>query len=382
MAQNYLPAGPSVSKPAHSPAQAPGDTHTHPMVPKTTRPQPAGTKPDPARQQLARLPNTIPPPSTSTKEGKRPPDPGFPWTSQPAMGDEVFARQAFFSRTWYHAVVTTTQTSGRHTTCDIRWNDSSHTCALPLSRVRRLSSDAPLHTADPPQPVHQLPSITPLSNANAPTGTQRQRSPPLESADDPPLGTLVDARQSRHSQWYPATILSHDGPHNRRTSTVRWLGTSDDETSSSFPRSWIRAQPPSPPPPLPASAHHSPHISTTPPDPPSILVHLRAPSPHGRVPAEQASCPAPLPRPGQTSRRASRNKTNLVPIAGTPSSFGPPHNTPTIPAPSIPMGAPVLTVSACWAAPILMGLNTWEIRVQNALKRGTIYIAISGLSDI
>ena len=35
MAQNnFLPAGPSVPKPAHSPVQGPGDTHAHPMVPK------------------------------------------------------------------------------------------------------------------------------------------------------------------------------------------------------------------------------------------------------------------------------------------------------------------------------------------------------------
>ena len=108
MAQNYLPAGLSVPKPAHSPAQGPGDTHAHPMVPKTTRPQPAGTKPGLARQQQTHLPNTIPPPSTSTQGGGRPPDPGFPWTSQPAMGDEVFARQAPFSRTWHHAVITAT----------------------------------------------------------------------------------------------------------------------------------------------------------------------------------------------------------------------------------------------------------------------------------
>ena len=69
MAQNYLPAGLSVPKPAHSPAQGPGDTHAHPMVPKTTRPQPAGTKPGLARQQQTHLPNTIPPPSTSTQGG-------------------------------------------------------------------------------------------------------------------------------------------------------------------------------------------------------------------------------------------------------------------------------------------------------------------------
>ena len=39
-------------------------------------------------------------------------------------------------------------------------------------------------------------------------------------------------------------------------------------------------------------------------------------------------------------------------------------------------------MNACWAIPILMGLKTWEIRSQNALKRGTIYIALSGLSEI
>ena len=105
----------------------------------------------------------------------------------------------------------------------------------------------------------------------------------------------------------------------------------------------------------------------------SSTLRLQAPPPpltHGR------------PRQARTARRATKNKTDLVPITGTPSSFGPPHNTPAIPAPIIPTGSPVLTVNACWAIPILMGLKTWEIRSQNALKRGTIYIAISGLSEI
>ena len=87
-------------------------------------------------------------------------------------------------------------------------------------------------------------------------------------------------------------------------------------------------------------------------------------------------------RRSRTRARPRARGLYLVPITGTPSSFGPPHNTPTIPAPSIPTGAPVLAVNACWATPILMGLKTWEIRTQNALKRGTIYIAISGLSEI
>ena len=266
MAQNYLPAALSFPKPINSPSQGPGDTHAQPMAPQTTRPQPAGTKPDLARQQQTRLLNTItdpPQPPPRGQGGERPPDPGFPWTSQPAMGDEVLARQASFSRTWHHAVVTATRTSGRHVTYDIRWDDGSNTRALPLSRVRRLSPDAPLHAIGPPQPGHQS-STTPLC-ATAPAGAQPQRSSPSEPTGDPPLGALVDARQSRHSQWYPATILPHGGPHNRRTFTVQWLDTSDGATSSSIPRSRIRAQPPSPPPspppPLPAPAHHPPRTT-------------------------------------------------------------------------------------------------------------------------
>ena len=88
MAQNYLPAGPSFPKPTHSPAQGPGDTHAHPMAPKTTRPQPAGTKPVLASRQRALFSNTTPPPPTTSQGGKRPPDPGFPWTSQPTMGEK------------------------------------------------------------------------------------------------------------------------------------------------------------------------------------------------------------------------------------------------------------------------------------------------------
>ena len=139
-------------------------------------------------------------PPTTSQGGKRPPDPGFPWTSQAAMDDEVLARQASFSRTWHHAVVTATRTSGRHTACDIRWGDGSHTRALPLSRVRRLSSDAPLHAVDPPQPGHQSSSTTPLC-ATAPAGAQPQRSSPSEPTGDLPLGA-----QGRSASPYNAAV--------------------------------------------------------------------------------------------------------------------------------------------------------------------------------
>ena len=76
-------------------------------------------------------------------------------------------------------------------------------------------------------------------------------------------------------------------------------------------------------------------------------------------------------------RRATKNRTDLVPIEGTPSPFGPPHDTPTVPAPTIPTGASVLTVNESWAVPILMGLKTREVRTASTLKRGKIYIAVS-----
>ena len=277
------PPEPGSSWPSQ-PAQGPGDTHAHPTNPKTTGPQPAVTQSDRICQQRPPPPNTIPPPSLGEK---RPPEPGFPLTSQPAVGDEVLARQASFSRTWHRAVVTATNESKHRTTCDILWDDGSHTRALPLSRVRRLSPDAPRHAADPPQPGRRPPPATPPSGATAPPGGQPQRPLPSEPTADPPPGTLVDARQSRHSQWHPATILSHHGPHNRRTFTVRWSDTSDGDHSSGIPRSRIRFHLPSPlhsqPSPPPPPAHPPPRTSPEPPDPPSTL-RLQAPSspPHAR----------------------------------------------------------------------------------------------------
>ena len=185
MAQSYLPAGPSVPKPALSHAQGPGDTHAHPMAPKTTRPQPAGTQPDLTCQQRTLLPNTIPPPSVTSHGGKRPPEPGFPWSSQPAVGDEVLARQASFSHTWHCAVVTATRTLGHRTSCDIRWDDGSHTRALPLSRGRAFPARAAspshhtLHGALAPGPSCELSrfSCGPPSHA----GDSRPHSTPRAS---------------------------------------------------------------------------------------------------------------------------------------------------------------------------------------------------------
>ena len=198
MAHIHLPTGPSVQKPAFSPAHGPGDTHARPGPPKTTRPQPACTPsvPKPAlspaqgsgdahvrptaskttRSQHACTQPDLPGhqrtlcPNNTSQGGKRTPEPGLPWISHPTVGDEVYARQASFSRTWHSAVVTATRTSGRHISCDVRWDDGSHTRALPLSRVRRLSSDAPPHTVDSPGPGYHSPSSSPLSGAAAPPG--------------------------------------------------------------------------------------------------------------------------------------------------------------------------------------------------------------------
>ena len=133
----------------------------------------------------------------------------------------------------------------------------------------------------------------------------------------------------------------------------------------------------------PVSEHSTPSKSPAPPTPPSILVHLRFPLPRDRTPRAQVPPPAPQHRPmPANSHRPAKNRTDLVPILGTPSFFGPPHDTSTVPAPTVPTGASVLTVNECWAVPILMGLKTWEVRTTNTLKRGTIYIAVSGLSEI
>ena len=239
--------------------------------------------------------------------------------------------------------------SGHRTSCDIRWDDGSHTSALPLSRVRRLSPDAPPHTVDSPRPAHHSPPTTLLSGATTPLGDQPQLSPPSEPTVDPAPGTLVEARQSRHSQWYPATILSRRGPQNRRTFTVQWLDTSDGETSSSIPRSRIRALPllplPPTPVPLPAPAHLPPRTTPTPPCSPSTL-HLQASPTHDR---EQAPHPGPLPRPGHTSRRASsarempprRHHRRPLHPARTRTGPVPPHTPPLL---CVPTTAPQPTL--------------------------------------
>ena len=86
MAQIHLPAGPSVPKPALSPAQGPVDTHAHPMAPKTTRPQPASTQPDLAGRQRTLLPNTIPPPLSPHRGGNGPLNRAFLGPPTPQWG--------------------------------------------------------------------------------------------------------------------------------------------------------------------------------------------------------------------------------------------------------------------------------------------------------
>ena len=50
--------------------------------------------------------------------------------------------------------------------------------------------------------------------------------------------------------------------------------------------------------------------------------------------------------------------------------------------PCIPTGASVFTVNECWASLILSGKKTVEIRTRNTLKRGTVYVARSGLGEV
>ena len=83
MAQNYLPTELSFPKPTNSPAQGPGDTHAQPMAPKTTRPQPAGTKPGLACRQQALFSNTIPPPLPPPRGGNDRPTQAFPGPPSP-----------------------------------------------------------------------------------------------------------------------------------------------------------------------------------------------------------------------------------------------------------------------------------------------------------
>ena len=227
MTHNLPQAGPSsFSELAQSPAHGPDDAHAHPGAPKPMRLRPTDvptdTKSGPSRQQQARHSNGVPLPSPPTNRGKRPPDPGFPWRSQPAEGDEVLARQASFSQSWHHAVITIARVSGKRTTYDVLWDDDSSSRGLPLSRIRRRSPDTLPQTTSPPQ-TNGLVSTSTVPPPRPPhlAGPPLPRSPSPAAPDDLPLGTLVYARQSRHSQWYPATVLSHDDSHDRQTFTVQ-----------------------------------------------------------------------------------------------------------------------------------------------------------------
>ena len=182
------------------------------------------------------------------------------------------------------------------------------------------------------------------------------------------------ARQTRHSSWCPATISGRHVYKGRLTVTVEWEGTSEGPSTAGIPTSRAKllqteaSRPPTPPahptrihPPQEGQSHpdSSERISTT---------------------AVQASLHDPRSQPRR--RSATKNTSPWVPLTWPSlqrqSGFlATPHE-----PPCVPTGASVFTVNECWASLILSGRKTMEIRTCNTLKRGTVYVAVSGLCEV
>ena len=59
-----------------------------------------------------------------------------PLSSPPGPGSQVMARQASFSSTWHHAVVSEVHITNGRTHASVVWDDDTTTRAIPLSRIR------------------------------------------------------------------------------------------------------------------------------------------------------------------------------------------------------------------------------------------------------
>ena len=271
-----------------------------PAAPKT-RPQ-QGTLGPPAKglspqETLEGEPTGLPPP----------PPP------RPRVGSRVTARQARFSTTWHHAVVSDVRVINGRTHVSVIWDDDTTTHAIPLSRVRAAEEPTP-----PPSPPGPLPG------------------PPFAHFC---RGARVMARQTRHSPWHPATISQRHTHKGRLTITVDWDDTSEGPSTAGIPTSRIKLfQIDAPRPPTPPAHPTWTHPTWT--HPPHEGQH--GPGSSTRPPTTVTQAPAHDSRPPLRGRSATRNTSQWAPLTRpslrqTSDPLPPPRE-----PPYIPTGAPVL----------------------------------------
>ena len=306
-----------------------------PIAPKPQPPQDALGPPatGPSLQETPRGGSAGPPPLLSFR---------------PRVGSRVMARQARFSTAWHRAVVSDVRITNGRTHVSVIWSDDTTTLAIPLSRVR-----AAQEPAVPPAPPDSLPE------------------PPFAHLCQ---GARVMARQTRHSPWCPAMISKRHTYNGRLTITVDWEDTSEGPSTAGIPASRVKL--------LQADAPRPP----TPPAHPTWTHSPREGQHHSNsstgTPTTVTQAPTHGPQPQSRSRSATKNTSQWAPLTwpSLQRQLGP--LAPPREPPCIPTGAPVFTVNECWASLILSGAKTMEIRTRNTLKRGTIYVATSGLGEV
>ena len=233
------------------------------------RAPPATSKPQPQQDTLG---PSAEGPSRQETSRDRSSDPPPPLSSQPQIGSRVMARQARFSTTWHHAVVSEVRITNGRTHVSVIWNDDTTTNAIPLSRIR--AAQEPVAPSAPPTSL------------------------PVSPFEHLCQGARVMARQTRHSPWYPATISKRHTYKGRLTITVDWEGTSGGPSTAGIPTSRAKL--------LQADA-------SRPPTPPAHPTRIHAPRegqshPNSSTRAPTTVAQAPLHDPQSRPRRRSATK--------------------------------------------------------------------------
>ena len=248
-----------------------------PFVETPSRAPPAAPNPQPKRDTSG--PSAEGPPRQGTLKG-RSPDPPPPLSSPPQPGSRVMARQARFSATWHHAVVSEVRITNGRTHVSVVWDDDTTTHAIPMSRIR--TTHEPVAISVPPAPS----SVSPFAHLCQ--------------------GARVMARQTRHSSWCPATISGRHVYKGRLTVTVEWEGTSEGPSTAGIPTSRAKllqteaSRPPTPP------AHptriHPPQEGQS------------RPGSSERVSTTVVQAPLHDPQPQPRRRSATKNTSRWVPL--------------------------------------------------------------------
>ena len=188
------------------------------------RAPPAAPKTRPQQDTLGPPAKGLSPQETFEGEPTGLPPPPPP---RPQVGSRVTARQARFSTTWHHAVVSAVHVTNGRTHVSVIWDDDTTTHAIPLSRIRAAQEPTP-----PPAPPSPSPG-SPFAHLCH--------------------GARVMARQTRHSPWHPATISQRHTYKGRLTITVDWEDTSEGPSTAGTPTSRVKLlqidapRPPAPP---------------------------------------------------------------------------------------------------------------------------------------